>query len=172
MLNWAEELIVPPAGLPNLGLIKKAQCKTLSLPVRTSSEVFFLRAARSNWRSLTPVGFCSICCLFVYLHFMDCLHVLLWTLRLSLRFVPANHRQLSLLFSAWKSLEKVVVADKGGRGVLDLPIFGWRNLWTAPKHSTQFKFLLDFFFKVVHIVTLAMIFGIFGRKGWRSEWNK
>ena len=35
--------------------------------------------------------------------------MLLSTLRLSLRFVPANHRQLSLPFSAWKSLEKVVV---------------------------------------------------------------
>ena len=31
------------------------------------------------------------------------------TLRLSLRFVLANHRQLSLPSSAWKSLEKVVV---------------------------------------------------------------
>ena len=35
--------------------------------------------------------------------------MLLSTLRLSLRFVPANHRQLSLPSSAWKSLEKVVV---------------------------------------------------------------
>ena len=50
-----------------------------------------------------------MCCLFVYLHFMDGLHVLLSTLRLSLRFVPANHRQLSLPFSPCKSLEKVVV---------------------------------------------------------------
>ena len=50
-----------------------------------------------------------MCCLFVYLHFMDCLHVLLSTLRLSLRFVPANHRQLRLPSSASKSLEKVVV---------------------------------------------------------------
>ena len=40
---------------------------------------------------------------------MDCLHVLLSTLRLSHRFVKANHRKLSLPFSAWKSLEKVVV---------------------------------------------------------------
>ena len=35
--------------------------------------------------------------------------MLLSTLRLSLRFVPANHKQLSLPFGAWKSLEKVVV---------------------------------------------------------------
>ena len=41
-----------------------------------------------------------MCCLFVYLHFMDCLHVLLSTLRLSLIFVPANHKQLSLPFIA------------------------------------------------------------------------
>ena len=40
---------------------------------------------------------------------MDCLHVLLSTLRLSLIFVPANHKQLSLPFIAWKSIEKVVV---------------------------------------------------------------
>ena len=50
-----------------------------------------------------------MCCMFVYLHLMDCLHVLLSTLGLSLRFVPANHRQLSLPSSASKSLEKVVV---------------------------------------------------------------
>ena len=37
------------------------------------------------------------------------LHVLLSTLRLSLGFFPANHRQLSLPLSAWKSLENVVV---------------------------------------------------------------
>ena len=35
--------------------------------------------------------------------------MLLSTLRLSLRFVPTNQRQLSLPFSAWKSLKKVVV---------------------------------------------------------------
>ena len=50
-----------------------------------------------------------MCCLFVYLHFMDCLHVLLVALRLSLRFVPANHRQLNFPSSVLKSLEKVVV---------------------------------------------------------------
>ena len=50
-----------------------------------------------------------MCYLFVYLHFLDHLHVLFSTLRFSLRFVPANHRQLSLPFRAWKSLEKVVV---------------------------------------------------------------
>ena len=37
-----------------------------------------------------------MCCLFVYLHFLDCHHVLLSTLLHSLGFVPANHRQLSL----------------------------------------------------------------------------
>ena len=35
--------------------------------------------------------------------------MLLSTLRLSLRFVPANHRQLNLPSTAWNSLEKVVV---------------------------------------------------------------
>ena len=50
-----------------------------------------------------------MCCWFVYLHLMDCLHVLLSILRLSLKFVPANNRQLSLPSSAWKSLEKIVV---------------------------------------------------------------
>ena len=35
--------------------------------------------------------------------------MLLSTLRLSLRFVSANHRQIKLPSSAWKSLEKVVV---------------------------------------------------------------
>jgi hypothetical protein len=45
-----------------------------------------------------------MCCMFVYLHFMDGLHVLLLTLKLSLRFVPANHRQLSLPSSALKRL--------------------------------------------------------------------
>ena len=40
---------------------------------------------------------------------MDCLHVLLVALRLSLRFVPANHRQLNFPSSVLKSLEKVVV---------------------------------------------------------------
>ena len=46
---------------------------------------------------------------FFYLHLMDCLHVLLSIRRLSLKFVPANNRQLSLPSSAWKSLEKIVV---------------------------------------------------------------
>ena len=50
-----------------------------------------------------------MCCLFVYLHLMHCLHVLYATPRLSRLFVPANHRQLSLPSNAWKSLEKVVV---------------------------------------------------------------
>ena len=50
-----------------------------------------------------------MCWLFVYLHFIDCVHVLLSTLRLTLGFVPAKHRQLSLPSSAWKSLGKVVV---------------------------------------------------------------
>ena len=40
---------------------------------------------------------------------MDCLHEMFSTLKISLRFVPANHRQLSFPISAWKSLEKVVV---------------------------------------------------------------
>ena len=35
--------------------------------------------------------------------------MLLSTLRLALIFVTANHRQLSLTLSAWKSLGKVVV---------------------------------------------------------------
>ena len=39
---------------------------------------------------------CYMCCLFVYLYFSDCYHVLLSTMRHSLGFVPANHRQLSL----------------------------------------------------------------------------
>ena len=37
-----------------------------------------------------------MCCLLVYLHFVDCHHLLLSTPRLCLRFVPPNHRQLSL----------------------------------------------------------------------------
>ena len=37
-----------------------------------------------------------MCCSFVYLHFVDCHHVLLSTLTHSLGFVLANHRQLSL----------------------------------------------------------------------------
>ena len=53
-LNWAEELIVPPAGLPNLGLIKKHNAKHWhyqeELPKRCSSaellgateDLFFL----------------------------------------------------------------------------------------------------------------------------------
>ena len=53
------------------------------LPRRNSWEVFFLRAARSN---------CN--CLLVYLHFVNCHHVLLSTQRFSLGFVPSNHRQL------------------------------------------------------------------------------
>ena len=39
---------------------------------------------------------------------MDCLHVLLSTLTISLSLVPANHRQLSLPFSAWKSLKRLL----------------------------------------------------------------
>ena len=41
-LDWAEELIVPPAGLPNLGLIKKHNAKYWhyqeELPKRCSSS--------------------------------------------------------------------------------------------------------------------------------------
>ena len=37
-----------------------------------------------------------MCCLLVYLHFVDCHHVLLSTLRRPLGFVPANHRHLRL----------------------------------------------------------------------------
>ena len=37
-----------------------------------------------------------MCSLFVYLHFVDCHHGFLSTLRHSVGFVPANHRQLSL----------------------------------------------------------------------------
>ena len=39
---------------------------------------------------------CYMCCLLVYLHFVDCHHVLLLTLRHPLGFVPPNHRQRSL----------------------------------------------------------------------------
>ena len=39
---------------------------------------------------------CYMCCLLVYLHFVDCHHVLLSTPSHSLGFVPTNHRQLSL----------------------------------------------------------------------------
>ena len=99
---------MPPAGLPNQGLIKhnaKHWHYPEELPKRCSSSK--LLGATEVLYLLNVLGW--MCCLFVYLHFMDCLHVLLSTLTLSLRFVPANHRQLSLPSSAWKSLEKVVV---------------------------------------------------------------
>ena len=28
----------------------------------------------------------------------------------------------------------LILADKGGRGVLQNPIFGWHHMWTAPKY--------------------------------------
>ena len=46
-----------------------------------------------------------MCGMFVYLHFMDCLHVLLSTLRLSLRFVPANHSSLASPPVLWSLLK-------------------------------------------------------------------
>ena len=42
------------------------------------------------------VLFVCLFTLFIYTVYLHCLPVLLSTLRLSLRFVPANHRQLSL----------------------------------------------------------------------------
>ena len=56
---------------------------------------------------------------------MDCLHVLLSTLRLSHRFVTANHTQLSLPFSAWKSLEKVVVYKAASGKAVNPLAFDW-----------------------------------------------
>ena len=75
-----------------------------------------------------------MCFLFVYLHFMDCLHVLLSTLRLSLIFVPANHKQLSLPFIAWKSLEKVVVYKAAsGKAVNQMASdWSWSHLNIGP----------------------------------------
>ena len=72
--------------------------------------------------------------LFVYLHFMDCIHVLYSTLRLSLRFVPANHKQLSLPFSALKSLEKdVVYKAASGKAVNRLASdLSWSHLNIGP----------------------------------------
>ena len=65
---------------------------------------------------------------------MDCVHLLFSTLRLSHRFVTANHRQLSLLFSAWKSLEKVFVYKAAsGKSVSRLASdWSWSHLnWTS-----------------------------------------
>ena len=62
--------------------------------------MFFLWAARSNRWYQCPEGLMlhdTLCCSFVYLHIMDCHHVLLSTVRHSLAFVPANHMKLSLL---------------------------------------------------------------------------
>ena len=65
---------------------------------------------------------------------MDCLHVLLSTLRLSLIFVPANHKQLSLPFIAWKSLEKVVVHKAAsGKAVNQMASdWSWSHLNIGP----------------------------------------
>ena len=75
-----------------------------------------------------------MCWLFVYLHFIDCVHVLLSTLRLTLGFVPAKHRQLSLPSSAWKSLEKVVVYKvASGKAVNQLSSdWSWAHLNIRP----------------------------------------
>ena len=60
--------------------------------------------------------------------------MLLSTLRLSLRFVSANHRQLSLPFSAWKSLEKdVVYKVASGKDVKGLASdWSWSHLNIGP----------------------------------------
>ena len=73
-------------------------------------------------------------CLFVYLHFVDCLHVLLSVLILPLRFVPTNHREFSLPSSAWKSLEKAVVYKAAsGKAVNQLASdWSWAHLNIRP----------------------------------------
>jgi len=60
--------------------------------------------------------------------------VLLSTLRLALIFVPANHRQLSLPLSAWKSLEKVVVYKAAsGKAVNQMASdWSWSHLNIGP----------------------------------------
>ena len=87
--------------------------------------MFFLQAGRSNWRCLTPVGF-TLNMLFVCLFTLYGLYPrVVNNLRLSLRFVPANHRQLSLPFSAWKSLEKDVVYKAASGKAINRLAFDW-----------------------------------------------
>ena len=56
------------------------------------------------------------------------------TLRLSLIFVPANHKQLSLPFIAWKSLEKVLVYKAAsGKAVNQMASdWSWSHLNIGP----------------------------------------
>ena len=60
--------------------------------------------------------------------------MLLSTLKLSLIFVPANHKQLSLPFIAWKSLEKVVVYKvASGKAVNQMASdWSWSHLNIGP----------------------------------------
>ena len=52
----------------------------------------------------------------------------------TLRFVPANHRELNLPFSAWKSLEKVVVYKAAsGKAIKELASdWSWSHLNIGP----------------------------------------
>ena len=60
--------------------------------------------------------------------------MLLSTLRLSLRFVSANQRQLSLPPSAWKSLEEVIVYKvASGKAVNQLASdWSWAHINIGP----------------------------------------
>ena len=93
---------------------------------------------------------------------MDCIHVFLLTLRLSHRFVTANHRQLSLPFSAWKSLEKVVMYKAASVKAVNRLASDWSwshlnigpALWleVGPLWKTgrilQYKILPGFYFRM------------------------
>ena len=72
------KLIMPPAGLSNKGLRKKALCNIGFFPGRTASDVLILRGAESKWLNLdaSAVSF-NIWCLLVCLHVWDGLHNLL-----------------------------------------------------------------------------------------------
>ena len=105
--------------MKNIGITKKNFLKGVLFPSCQEQLKIFI-----SCRFIIEYVFC-----FVFLHVMDCLNVLLSTLRLSHRFVTANHRQLSLPFSAGKSLEKVVVYKAVNKAVNQLAFdWSWSHL--------------------------------------------
>ena len=118
--------------------------------------MFFLWAARSR-RYQSPEDLIYICCSFFYLHFEDCHHVLLSTLRHSIVFVQAKHSQLSLsiLDQLWDwrwshSLGKklrfwTVNLERSKLWIIDFSYSIWKKVCPPPNKS--FKKIVFFCLK-------------------------
>ena len=56
----------------------------------------------------------------------------------------------------------LTMADKGGRGGLDPPIFDWHNLWTAPNTSIILKEKKNYFYGGYNLYEMSLKFCLKG----------